>query len=67
MDNIFVQVQYEKQGYRKGAVAKVLSTGNNVILVSNPKIHNNKVYVWVAMQHDTYLKYIVNIDDLELV
>jgi len=66
MNDAFTQVEYEKQGYRKGASAKLVLTGDRVVLVSNPKIEDTQICVWVAMEYDTHVRYMVKIDDLEL-
>jgi hypothetical protein len=66
MEHIFTQMEYEKRGYRKGASAKLILTGDTVVLVSNPKLDNGCTYVWVAMEYDTHIRYMANIDDLEL-
>ena len=42
MEYLFTQVEYEQQGYRKGTSAKVISTGEVVLLVSNPKVEDQK-------------------------
>jgi hypothetical protein len=67
MEYLFTQVEYEQQGYRKGTSAKVISTGEVVLLVSNPKVENQKVFVWVAMEDDTYVRYLVNVNDLQII
>jgi len=67
MEYLFTQVEYEQQGYRKGTSAKVISTGEVVLLVSNPKVKDQKVFVWVAMEDDTYVRYLVNVNDLQII
>jgi hypothetical protein len=61
-------LDYEKQGFIKGAVAK-MSSGQRVILVSNPKTDSvdNKTRVWAAMEFDTHVRYLAIVDELELV
>lgn len=66
MNNVLIQVEYEKRGYRKGASARLKLNGTNVIIVSNPKIEDGTPYVWVAMELDTYVRYKAKIDNLEL-
>lgn len=67
MERLFRQFEYEQRGYRKGASAKLKLNNSTVIIVSNPKIaQDNSVYVWVAMELDTYVRYKANIDNLEL-
>lgn len=68
MDGLFTAVEYEQHGYRKGKSARSTSTGLDVILVSAPKVAvDNHIYVWVAMQFDTHVRYLANIKDLQLV
>lgn len=67
MERLLRQFEYEQRGYRKGASAKLGLNNNTVIIVSNPKIaDDDSVYVWVAMELDTYVRYKVNIDNLQL-
>jgi len=67
MNDIYLQVEYEKRGYRKGASAKLQLTGERVVIISNPKFQDNKIYVWVAMELDTNLRYMVEVEYLDLV
>lgn len=67
MNDIFTQVEYENRGYRKGTSAKIISTGESVLLVSNPKIEDGFVFVWVAMNDDTHVRYMVKVNDLQII
>ena len=62
-------IDYEQRGYITGADARVKSSGNKVILVSNPTrdITDGKVRVWVAMSFDIHVRYLALVDDLELI
>jgi hypothetical protein len=66
MEDLLTKIEYEKQGYRKGASAKLILTGDKVVFVSNPKVENKEVFIWVAMEYDTHVRYMAKIDDLEL-
>ena len=61
-------IDYEKTGFIKGATAK-MSSGQRVILVSNPKTDevDGKTRVWAAMEFDTHVRYLAVVDELELV
>lgn len=64
-------IDYEKAGFIKGASAKTKvssSNSQNVILVSNPKLDtaDGKIKAWVAMEFDTYIRYLALVEDLEL-
>lgn len=62
-------LDYEKQGYIKGANARIKPSGYNVLLVSSPKTDevDGKTRAWVAMEFDTHVRYLAVVDDLELV
>lgn len=61
-------VDYEKNGFIKGASARIKSSGQQVILVSNLKKDevDGKIRVWAAMGFDTHVRYLAVIEDLEL-
>ena len=68
MGILFTALEYECQGYIKGKSARAISTGADVVLVSAPKVAvDNNIYVWVAMQFDTHIRYMANITDLQLI
>jgi hypothetical protein len=60
--------EYEQKGFVKGATAR-MSSGQRVILVSNPKTDNTdgKTRVWAAMEFDTHVRYLAIVDELELI
>jgi hypothetical protein len=60
-------VQYEQQGYVKGASARIKDDDTPIVLVSNPKLINNIIHVWVALQQDTFTRFLININDIELI
>jgi hypothetical protein len=67
MDRLFTALDAEYRGYIKGKSARTMSTGIEVVLVSNPKVAvDNNIYVWVAMHFDTHVRYMANITDLYL-
>jgi hypothetical protein len=67
MDGLLTAIDAEHQGYIKGKSARTMSTGIEVVLVSNPKVAvDNNIYVWVAMQFDTHVRYMADITDLYL-
>lgn len=58
-------MDYEQQGFIKGATAKLNSTGYDVVLISNPKLDiDNRIKVWVAMGFDTHVRFLSEIDDI---
>ena len=61
-------MDYERQGFVKGATAR-MSSGQRVILVSNPKTDSTdgKTRVWAAMEFDTHVRYLAIVDELELI
>jgi hypothetical protein len=68
MDGLFTALDDAYKGYIKGKSARAISTGIDVVLVSNPKVAvDNNIYVWVAMQFDTHVRYMANITDLQLI
>ena len=68
MDRLFTALDAEYRGYIKGKSAMAVSTGIEVVLVSDPKVAvDNNIYVWVAMQFDTHVRYMANITDLQLI
>lgn len=62
-------IDYEKAGFIKGATVKIRTSGQHVILVSNPKtdVNDGKTHVWAAMEFDTHVRYLAIVDDLELI
>jgi hypothetical protein len=60
--------EYEQKGFVKGATAR-MSSGQRVILVSNPKTDSTdgKTRVWAAMEFDTHVRYLAIVDELELI
>lgn len=62
-------IEYEKNGFIKGATAKIKSSEERVILVSSPKIDSTdgRARVWAAMEFDPHVRYLAIVDDLELV
>jgi hypothetical protein len=60
--------EYEQKGFVKGATAR-MSSGQQVILVSNPKTDSTdgKTRVWAAMEFDTHVRYLAIVDELELI
>ena len=62
-------VKYEEKGFVKGASARSKHSGTNVVLVSNPTadmIVDSIIRVWVAMEYDTHVRYLADVDDLIL-
>jgi len=60
-------IEYEQQGFIKGASAKVKFTGYKVVLVSSPKVDvDGVVKAWAAMEFDTHVRFLASLDDLEL-
>ena len=61
-------IDYEKQGYIKGASARIKISNYEVIITSDPKVDNadGAVKVWAAMGFDPYIRFLCNVDDLTL-
>jgi hypothetical protein len=62
-------VKYEEKEFVKGASARSKHSGTNVVLVSNPTanmIVDSIIRVWVAMEYDTQVRYLEDVDDLIL-
>jgi hypothetical protein len=60
--------EYENQGYHIGASATIKTTGLRAILVSVPRKDSvdGKIRAWVAMEFDTHVQYLANLDELVL-
>jgi hypothetical protein len=61
-------LDYENNGFVKGATARIKNSGQGVILVSNPKTDDSdlKTRAWVALEFDTHVRYLALVEDLEL-
>lgn len=62
-------IDYEKQGYIKGASARIKTSNYEVIIMSDPKVDSadGTVKVWAAMGFDPYVRFLCSVDDLALV
>ena len=62
-------IDYEKEGYIKGASARIKVSNYEVVIVSNPKLDelDGDVKVWAAMGFDPYIRFLCNVKDLTLV
>lgn len=61
-------MQYEQKGYIKGSSAIIKDTDVPIVIVSNPKVNDDgQIYLWVALQNDTFTKFKINIKDIKLV
>jgi hypothetical protein len=69
MTDFTTAMQYENKGYRQGKNARVKSTNEGVVLLSNPYWNQDTkcVHVKVAMKFDTHVLYTPKIDDIEIV
>jgi len=62
-------IDYENEGYVKGASALIKISNYEVIIVSNPKVDelDGIVKVWAAMGFDPYVRFLCDVKDLTLV
>ena len=62
-------IDYEKQGYIKGASARIKINNYEVIIISDPKVDitDGVIKVWAAMEFDPYVRFLCNVKDLTLI